>query len=512
MRSKIVIFLFIFVALVLGASFFLSKHFSRDTESSASRAKVVTPKTLDDEAGDSDTSYKNNFQAEQFDTFIDLLPSETLINSLTIDLNNDGLDDEVIVVRKTGEPYFSIIPGIYNPDTNVYERLKEIPTKISKTRTFSYSVMDVTGEHKTSLIYQGVEDDGTSVMEIFIAKTEDGNLELLNIGDFHSDDTIFIQQVERSESYELSLSKGESFSVWVYKSDKENIGSNQIQEEYKWNLTIQKYELSKVVHVTAKKLVANELSRIQDGTVETFADFLNGLWYKTTNSGSEIRYIYFDYDKKEVILVTGETQEVYEWDDSKLRHNGIYLSTVNSTITNLHRRFDVALVNVDEIKITIRDELNIIINETNRWDGQYKKLSLQSSFDNPASETQKNEYEVELDKSLAWSTADSVYSITIHDSVYSFKADSTVETGIYSFMKIGSYNVIQFKSDSENSLLAPSYALEFGSKTITETVKRKTVEKIVTDYDTITFTPVKIMPTTCFTTEGRTFTFTRNAD
>ena len=137
MKSKIVTILFVIVALILGASFFLAKHFSNNTETVASRAKVITPKPLDDEAADSDTSYKNTFQAEQFDTFIDLLPSETLINSLTIDLNNDGLDDEVIVVRKTGEPYFSIIPGIYNPDTNVYERLKEIPTKISKTRTFS---------------------------------------------------------------------------------------------------------------------------------------------------------------------------------------------------------------------------------------------------------------------------------------------------------------------------------------------------------------------------------------
>jgi len=512
MKSKLVIFLFLLVALILAASFFLSKHYFNKTEAVASRAKVVNPKSPDGASLDEETTYKKDFQTEQFETFIELLPSETLISSLTIDFNNDSYDDEVVVVRKTGEPFFIIIPGLYNPETNTYDRLNEIPTKISRTRAFSYSGMDITGEHKTSIIYQGLEDDGNYVMQIYITKSEDDKVELVNIGDFHSDDTIFIQQVERSESYELSLSKGESFSVWIYKSDKENLSTNQIQEEYKWNPETQKYELDKVIRVTAKRLAAKEFSRIQDGTVETFADFLNGLWYKTTNTDSEIRYIYFDYNTKEVILVTEETQEVYDWDGSKLHHNGIYLTTVNSTITNLHRRFDVALLNVDEIKITIRDELNLIINETNRWDGSYKKLSLQSSFDNVAAEAQVNEYEKELDKSIAWSTPDSVYSITIHDSLYSFKADDAVETGIYSFMKIGTYNVIQFQSDTETSFLAPSYALSFGSKTVTETVKRKTVEKLVTDYDTITFTPVKVMPTNCFATEGRTFTFTRNQD
>jgi len=51
--------------------------------------------------------------------------------------------------------------------------------------------------------------------------------------------------------------------------------------------------------------------------------------------------------------------------------------------------------------------------------------------------------------------------------------------------------------------------MEFGKKTITETVKRKTVEKVVTDYNTIIFVPVKLMPTDCYSAEGYTFTFVR---
>ena len=279
-----------------------------------------------------------------------------------------------------------------DPETGVYQRLPEIATEFTRTRTFSYTGMDVAGEHKTALIYQGVNDNGDYVMQIFHCNTnENGQSELVNIGDFRCDGTVFIQQTERSDSYSLSMSKGESFSVWVYKSEtpeeiqsdsakKTNVNQNQIQQEYKWNPATQKYELSREIRVTAGRLAAKELSRIQDGTVETFAAFLNGLWYKTSNTDSEIRYLYFNYEDKEIVQLFSDTQEVYEWEDSKLRHNGIYLTAVNADIMNLHRRFDIALVNVDEIKVTLRDEVNLLIKENTLWDGQYKKMSIQTAF------------------------------------------------------------------------------------------------------------------------------------
>ena len=73
--------------------------------------------------------------------------------------------------------------------------------------------LDVTGEHKNALVYQGLADDGNYVMKIYLCVEEHGLNVLRNIGDFSCDGTVFIQQTERSESYALALSKGESFSV-----------------------------------------------------------------------------------------------------------------------------------------------------------------------------------------------------------------------------------------------------------------------------------------------------------
>ena len=168
--------------------------------------------------------------------------------------------------------------------------------------------MDIIGDHRTCLIYQGIGDNGNYVMSIFLCKDNGSKLILESIGDFSSDGTVFIQQTERSESYELGVTKGAPFSVWVYKSEQvegekteSNQSLNQIQQEYKWNPDSQHYELSQEIKVTARRLAAKELSRIQDGTVETFADFLDGLWYKVSNEDGNIRYVFFDYASKEII-------------------------------------------------------------------------------------------------------------------------------------------------------------------------------------------------------------------
>ena len=514
--------MFIIIAILLGAGFLASKKLIKKNDNTAVRAKIVTPKGSQTSDTEADADHVNSdFNSENFDTFITLKNNETLINTITLDFNNDGYDDEVITVRKTGSENFTIVPGLFNPETADYERLEDIPTTISKIRTFSLSGMDLIGDHCNSLIYQGVADDENYVMQLFLweqSGPEETHGELVKIGDFISDGTIFIQQTERSDSYQLSLSKGESFSVWVYESEKVidedgNItaGQNQIQKEFKWNSSARKYELANEIKVTAGKLAANELSRIQDGTVETFAAFLDGLWYKTSNEDNVIRYIYYNYDKKEIILLQSDSQEVYEWEDSKLRHNGIYLYTVNSDITNLQRRFDLLLISTDEIKITLYDSIGLVIKQSSEWDGQYKKMSLQSSFEE-AGDEEKNRFLVELEGDTVWNTVDGINSINLNDSRYTFLFDDMQEEGLYSMLKIGSYDVLELKATSFNTVLNQFYALEFGTKTITETVKKKTVEKIVTDYDIITFTPVKITPTDCFATDGKVYTFTRQIE
>lgn len=522
MKSKQISFIFIIIALVLGGLFYFSRKVVANRKTEINRAKVVTPKYSREKETES-SSMSTLQDSEVFETMVPLSSTETLISSISIDFNNDTNDDEVIVIRKAGSQYLWIVPGIFNKEKNDYDRMDAIPTKILSTKTFSYSTMDIIGDHSVALVYQGVEEDGNYVMKIFLCKTgKFGNNELVTIGDFSSDGTVFIQQTERPESYELAMTKGESYSVWVYKSElpedsktKSAIGLNQIQEEYKWNSISQKYELAQTINVAASRLAAKELSRIQDGTVETFASFLNGLWYKTDNADSEIRYLYFDYNSREIIQLYNDTQEVYEWDDSKLRHNGIYITAANADIVNLHRRFDIALSNVDEIKLTIRDEVLLKIAEKTLWDGVYKKMSIQSSFEDSSTPDVLAAVLNELRKDKIWNCSELQMNLKFDNHTYSLVSQNPEEDGAYSekgifaATKNGNYIVLQFRSDDGASFFYQNYAVSFGTKVITETVKRKTVEKTVVDHDVVIFTPVKATPTDCYLIEGRAYTFTR---
>ena len=520
MKSKTVSILFVLAVGLLAAAFFSSRKIVAGDNKSATRARVVTPKSSEANSSENETT-SSSFESEKYETFVPLYSGETLISTLTIDINNDGYDDEVLIIRKANSQNLWVVAALIDADSGLYERLEPIETEFTRTRTFSYMGLDVTGEHKNALVYQGVADNGNYVMKIYLCSEVRGKKELRNIGDFSCDGTVFIQQTERSESYALALSKGESFSVWVYKSDskktasqtdesKPQVAQNQIQQEYKWNPNHQKYELAREINVTAGRLAATELSRIQDGTVDTFGKFLDGLWYKTSNSDGNIRYMYFNYNGKEIIQLYKDIEEVYDWQDSKLRHNGIYLTAVNADIMNLHRRFDIALINTDEIRITLRDDINLLISESTLWDGNYKKMSLQASFGDSAESNVANEFSRELKKEKSlWTNADSTLSISFGDCTYTLQNSGLSETGVFSVGKIGSYDIIQFRSDFENSVLCEAYSMTFGTKTVTETVRRKTVEKVVTDYDTITFAPVKLTSTDCFATEGKTYILTR---
>ncbi len=519
MKSKIVAVSFILVIAVLGAFLVISRNVSRYEKRGSNQAKIVNPKYASSSQNENHES-EDALGNETFTSFITLSSSETLISTLIFDFDNDAYDDQIVIVRKADSPFLHIVAGLYEPETKKYERAADIPTKISKTGTFSYSALDVIGNHTQALVYQGFEDSGDYVMNIFLCKKSGSLVDIVNIGSFSSDGTVFIQQTERPESYELAISNGESYSVWVYSSDKTegegekpaSQGLNQIQTEYRWNSSTGRYEFNRTTTVTASRLAARELSRIQDGTVETFAGFMDGLWYKTSNNDNTIRYLYFNYDAREIIFLNGDTEEVYNWEESKLRHNGIYLATTNSIISSLHRRFDIMLTGIDEIRVTVRDDVHMVIAESSLWDGQYKKTGASYNFNHSSAKSGTDSFAKKVTGGI-WKTSDDTASLAFNGFSYSANTGMETEQGIFSIFSVGDTIVLQMRPVEGFSEMGSEYSLSFGTKVVTETVKNgkktKTVEKTVVDEDNLILTPVKITPKDCFATEGRVWQLTR---
>ena len=456
--------------------------FSRNlfvVDKSISRAKVVVPIVGNPESEQKSSDYSDGLEHT---SFIQLSNGETLVGTLEMDIDGDGADDQINMVKTTSSPYIVLIVGLYDSKTGTYTRSNYLATQITQMKTFACTSMDVIGNHKNSLVYQGVTDSGNVVLKIFEGtRNKNGEFVLKPIGDFEADGTIFIQQTPRPESYELSQSRGASFPVWVYTSDTKNLGSDstqldQIQTMYEWSEDTHSYVATRTLRVSGNRVAAKELARIQDGTVATFGKFLEGLWYKTENTGSNIRYISFDYANSEIIFEYEDSEEVYSWLKSTLRRNGIYFSAVNKSIENLQRRFDISLVSTDEIKIKLQDDVRMLINESTQWDGNYKKFTAREP--ERAVATPQAECIARLIEQENWEANDHTI-LKFSETNYVATGKTSYDSGRFTTNEITGSTLIQFRSAHELPFFKENYLPSFQS------------EK---DRDTILLNPVVISP------------------
>ena len=300
----------------------------------------------------------------------------------------------------------------------------------------------------------------------------------------------------------------------MYSSDKSDensssAGITQVQTEYSWNPEKEEYVQSNRLKITGNSLAAKELARIQNGNVETFTHFLNGLWYKTSNESAKPNYIYFDYDNKEVILLSDDTEGVYSWEDSSLRRSGIYLSTVNSVISSMKRRFDIMLTGVNEVNIHVRDDVgSMVIKESNQWDGSYRKMAFQNVFGGDKDSDISAEYEKILVSQKTW-LDDNRNTYIFENNGYKLLTHDGEESGIYVMDSVGVYPIVQFRASKSAPYMQNAYVMRFKTEEITVPAKKRnqkpTVEiKVIKDE--ITLSPVRLAPDTVFVSEGKTIT------
>ena len=458
MHKRIIPVVFIAAASCILVAFLARKYVERPQDTGASTRIVVPRFKSDDKSPDFATGDYQDITPQV--SLVPLLNNETLISVLSQDFDGDGFDDQVNAVKTSGSPYLELLVGLYNPAKSVYERMTKIPTEISQGRTFSYTGLDLTGDHRTALVYQGIADNGNSVLQAFFLLRNDGKFTLEKIADLEADGTVFVQQSERSSSYERSLSRGESFPIWAYSSDTSSGGATgQIQTQYSWNEQERKYIQSQQIRVPGSRIAATELARIQDGTVETFASFLDGLWYKTETNGGSQCYLFFDYASREIMFFR-EEGSVFNWVRSILRRDGIYLSLTNQDVMSFQRRMDIGLRGTDEIRVRINDDIRLLIGEVDVWNGDYKKAKDISVLrKNKDREPVTDSYLRIMQETAAWRTADGA-DVKFSDGKYTVTGDNIFDTGMYYALEFNGEAFLQFRSSTKSPRFSGTYLLE----------------------------------------------------
>ena len=355
------------------------------------------------------------------------------------------------VLRKAGLSNLHLVIGIYNAKTENYERKADITTPIEQVKTFSCYGLDLTGRNKTALVYQGFDLSGNSILRAYFLNYDEKNdaYTLQPLADLKSNGAIYLQQ----EDDESSAGTGNTpYDIMLYASDVSHPeSSDQIQSLWSWNALEQKYTLSRQTKIKGSSINSEELAKIQDGTVKTFADYLGGLWYKTEANGSGIRYVFFDYESSQIVFLLGDEEEVYNWQNSTLHYRGMYISTTNFEIETLKRSVNVSLVDLEQIGLLVHDDVSMVIKEESSWNGDYKKMKFSDFYsENSSSSALKSSYIENLELGPRWRMSDG-RNVVFADGIYHLSSGEQSYSGSYIALQIGENNFIQFRADAGQS-------------------------------------------------------------
>ncbi|MBQ2529638.1 MAG: pallilysin-related adhesin, partial [Treponema sp.] len=273
MHKKLVIALFI-AAIAAIAIIFLRQQYYQAPEEKITASRIVIPQVENQDADEPDES----FISDEKQSLVPLNVGETLISIVDMDFDGDGQDDQVNAIRIDGNPFISLIVGLFSPQKGEYERVATISTPIRTLSTFSYGGMDLTGDHRNALVYQGVVDTGKSVLQAFFITRSEATVSVVQIANLEGDNNIFIDQVERSDSYIMAAANDPSYTIWTYSTNSET--NADIESRYDWNEEAGQYILTGQNEMAASAPNSGRNQRQSGNTTDYYFASLNGLWYK----------------------------------------------------------------------------------------------------------------------------------------------------------------------------------------------------------------------------------------
>ena len=446
MQKRIVLVVFIVTAAAI-VLLSLNRGYFANEQQEVVRPKLVIPNSEGEGKADADGIPLVSDDLVM-NSLVDLNPDETLIDVVSADFSGDGFEDQAIVVRKANNPKLQLAVGIYDSKTENYDRKVSFATEVEQVKTFSCYGLDLTGKNRNALVYQGFDPTGNSVLRAYFInyEGEKNAYSLQLLADLKSNGAIYLQQKDE-ESY--SGTGNSAYDIMVYSAELTNPeSSDQLQTTWIWSEGAQRYVQSKQTRIKGSSIKKGELAKIQDGTVKTFADYLNGLWYRTEGNGGGIRYVFFDYESEQIIFLLGDEEEVYNWQNSTLHYRGMHISTTNFEIENLKRNVDVSLVDLEQIGILVHDDVSMVIKEENSWNGDYKKLKFSDFYsENFASSSLKSSYIYNLEAGPRWKMSDGS-SISFSAGTYSSHSGEKNYSGSYIAMQLGNDSFIQFKLEN----------------------------------------------------------------
>jgi hypothetical protein len=305
------------------------------------------------------------------------LPNEVILDAVSLNVDEDEGDEQIITVRKTDRPEgkLAIVVADFPAQRRAWLRAWEGEIQTTKLTTLSIRTLDLVGDHGLDLVCTGMNERNEQTIDVFRrAKVKEGlsNEAVCSL----AADTIVLQELDRSEAYQLGQTTGESWPILAFRRDRESQNIlDQIQSTWAWDPRRGRYALDREESIPGAEVEKGMIGKVLSGSESDFEDFLFGAWVESAKGPLDpaARFILFDRRGGSITFFSADSQEIFRWNDSHSTRYGIYVGGQNESVPNLRRLMDIEMTGADTISVRVFEDLQMKVDAEDRWDGIYRK-------------------------------------------------------------------------------------------------------------------------------------------
>jgi hypothetical protein len=261
------------------------------------------------------------------------------------------------------------------------------------------------------------------------------------IAEIRIDGSITVKETERTQAYQMGMTRGQSFTIAAYGRDDNSANiMDQVEITYAFNAANGLYEQTRVNRIPGTQIAQRRLRELL-GNTGAFEEFITGLWYYVSPEGTldKRQFIYFDPGSRELIFYADETQQVFTWQSSNATRYGIYIASQNISVTTLRRTVDIELESLDSIRVRVFEDVRLKIKVEAPWNGSYRKAGPMDVRASAAPEEPPFHIDAVYDSAIGRIRFGS-------DGAYELAAGGTLKEGKYAFFKLNNQELLELRS------------------------------------------------------------------
>jgi len=428
----------------------------RERRGAAAASRPVATRQVVASTGDgSSEDRESRAEREASINRIAALPNEVILDVITINLDQDEGDEQILTVRKTDRPEGKlwIVVADYLPARRSWSRSWEGETLATKPTTLSIQAKDFLGDHELCIACTGMDEANEQTISVFRRLPGKAELEY-SLACAVAADAVAIDELERSEGYQLGQTEGESWPILSYARDKDSPNLlDQVRTVHRWDARAAAYVVSATDRIPGAQVQKEMIAKVLTGSEGDFEDFLRGVWYAEGTSPFDptARLIVFDRDSAKITFYSDEAQEVFNCTESNPTRYGLYASSQNESVPNLRRLMNIELTGADSISLRVFEDVQMKVDVQDSWDGGYRKMPAEGSAITSRSAAGHPEPAFRLEG--PYRAADGTELVFARPR-YTLRSGERLERGSYNAYVLGKDSVLELTAIRENGLRA----------------------------------------------------------